>query len=112
MAVKFFEFKHTFENNAHLYKTSDLDPNHHHRLNTSADSNSRVSIITFNKIHLKLEEILKEFKEISQEYFKVNYNELINATIKRISYINQSESMYSSTIFANVLQPNESSLLS
>lgn len=115
LLIKFFEFRHTLESNIHTFKTSDFDiksPRSPRSLNASAESTKRSSIITFNKIHKKLDEILKDFEEISKEYFNGNFGQLMAETKNRISYLNKhSDSIYSSATFSDVLQPKESSLL-
>ncbi len=115
LLIKFFEFRHSLENNIYTFKSSDFDiksPRSPRSLNASSESNNRSSIITLNKIHKKLDEILKDLEEISTEYFNGNFGHLMAETKNRISYLNKhSDSIYSSTSFTNVLQPKESSLL-
>lgn len=115
LLVKFFEFKHALESNSHSFKTSDLDiksPRSPRSIISLAESTNRSSIITYNKIHKKLDVILKDLEEISKEYFNGNFCKLMAETKDRISYLNKnSDSIYSSATFHNVLQPKESSLL-
>jgi hypothetical protein len=111
LLVKFFEFKHNLEENFQFYKTSVIKKSDFRGPGEFSESPKRESRITFNKINSKLDEILKELEKLSKEYFHCNYNELMNETIKRISYLNQTEGLNSSVAQSKGDQSNDSTQL-